>query len=72
MKIVSVLKRNRLIFLVLVVYSILLFTSPDKAIQSWKNSTYYLIEMLQVIIFPAQITVPFPIETSSFPIKTFG
>lgn len=49
MKIVSVLKRNRLIFLVLVVYSILLFTSPDKAIQSWKNSTYYLIEMLQVL-----------------------
>ena len=49
MKIVSVLKRNRLIFLVLVVYSILLFTSPDKAIQSWKNGTYYLIEMLQVL-----------------------
>lgn len=49
MKIVSVLKRNRLIFLVLVVYSILLFTSPDKAIQSWKNSFYYLIEMLQVL-----------------------
>ena len=49
MKIVSVLKRNRLIFLVLVVYSILLFTSPDKAIQSWKHSTYYLIEMLQVL-----------------------
>ncbi len=49
MKIVSILKKNKLVFLVLVVYSILLFTSPDKAIQSWKNSTYYLIEMLQVL-----------------------
>ena len=57
MKIVRVLKRNKLVFFVVVVYSILLFTSPDKAIKSWENSIYYLIEMLQVLPVIFLITV---------------
>lgn len=57
MKIVSVLKRNKLVFFVVVVYSILFFSAPDKAIQSWKNSIYYLVEMLQVLPVIFLITV---------------
>jgi len=49
MKIIRMLKRNKLLFLVVVVYGILLLTSADKALQAWKNSIYYLIEMLQVL-----------------------
>ncbi len=49
MKIVSLIKKNKLIFLVALTYITVLTISPDKAMASVKNSVYYLIEMVQVL-----------------------
>lgn len=49
MKIMAIIKKNKLIVFVAAAYGILLLASPDQALQSWRNSIYYLIEMLQVL-----------------------
>lgn len=49
MKLIKIVYKNKLLFLVVAVYLILLGTMPDKAIQSSKNSLYYVIEMLQIM-----------------------
>lgn len=49
MKIVSLIKKNKLIFIVALTYITVLAISPDKAMTSVKNSVYYLLEMLQVL-----------------------
>jgi len=45
----SIIRKNKLIVLVTLVYSALFILSPDKAIKSIENSVYYLLEMLQVL-----------------------
>jgi uncharacterized membrane protein YraQ (UPF0718 family) len=49
MKLIKLVKKNKLLFLVAVVYLFLLGTMPDKAAQSGRNSMYYVIEMLQIM-----------------------
>jgi uncharacterized membrane protein YraQ (UPF0718 family) len=48
-KLLNVVKKNKLLFVVAAVYLVLLGTMSDKAIQSSKNSMYYVIEMLQIM-----------------------
>ena len=45
----TILKKNKLVVLVLVVYLSLFIVSPQKAIRSLDNSIYYLIEMFQIL-----------------------
>lgn len=49
MKIIDLIRRNKLLTLVLLAYLFLFITSQDKAYLSIKNSMYYIIEMLQVM-----------------------
>lgn len=49
MKIMTVLKKNKLLMLVALAYIVIFIVSPDKAIKSVGNSVYYLVEMLQVL-----------------------
>lgn len=46
---ITILKKNKLIVLVLAVYLSLFIVSPQKAIRSLDNSIYYLIEMVQIL-----------------------
>ena len=46
---ITILKKNKLVVLVLVVYLSLFIVSPQKAIRSLDNSIYYLIEMVQIL-----------------------
>lgn len=49
MKAIKRVRRNKLLFLVITIYLFLLGIMPDKAIQSSKNSMYYIIEMLEIM-----------------------
>ena len=49
MKTVSMIKKNKLLVLVALAYIVVLIISPEKAMISVGNSTYYLMEMLQVL-----------------------
>ncbi len=49
MKAVAMIKKNKLLFLVALLYAVIFIVSPDKATKSVGNSVYYLIEMLQVL-----------------------
>lgn len=49
MSILKFTKKNKLFSVVALIYIVLLFAMPDKAVESFKNSMYYVIEMLQVI-----------------------
>ncbi|GIM30431.1 hypothetical protein CPJCM30710_30970 [Clostridium polyendosporum] len=49
MNVAKSLKKNKLLFLVVLTYSILLIVMPQKAIQSGKNSGYYVLEMMQIM-----------------------
>lgn len=49
MKLLKVVKKNKLLFLVAAVYIVLIGIVPDKAVQSGKNSMYYVKEMLQIM-----------------------
>ena len=49
MKVVSIIKKNKLLLLVGLAYIAVLIISPEKAMRSVGNSVYYLIEMLQVL-----------------------
>lgn len=70
--VVSIIKRNKLLFLVTLAYAVIFIISPDKAIKSVENSIYYLVEMLQVlpVIFLLTVViealVPKELITSNF------
>lgn len=49
MKIISLIKKNKLILTVVLAYAVIFIVSPDMAFKSVYNSVYYLIEMLQVL-----------------------
>ena len=49
MKAVAMIKKNKLLFLVALLYAVIFIVSPDKATKSVGNSVYYLIEMLQLL-----------------------
>jgi uncharacterized membrane protein YraQ (UPF0718 family) len=48
-KLIKLVNKNKLLFLVALVYLVLLGIIPDKAVQSSKNSMYYIMEMLQIM-----------------------
>lgn len=45
----KLLKKNKLLIIVAVIYIILFIIMPEKGTQSVKNSTYYIIEMLEIM-----------------------
>ncbi len=49
MKIISIIKKNKLLLAVALAYAVIFIASPYKALKSVNNSIYYLIEMLQVL-----------------------
>ena len=49
MNVGTVLKKNKLLLLVALMYLTVLILSPDKAAKSINNSVYYLVEMMQVL-----------------------
>lgn len=49
MKALKLIKNNLFIILVILAYVLLLIFIPDKATESVKNSTYYIIEMLKIL-----------------------
>lgn len=49
MKALNILKKNKLLVLVALVYGIIFIAAPQTAIKSVGNSVYYLVEMLQVL-----------------------
>lgn len=49
MKIIMIIKKNKLVALLVAAYTILFIISPGKAVQSLDNSVYYLIEMIQIL-----------------------
>jgi uncharacterized membrane protein YraQ (UPF0718 family) len=49
MKVVNILKKNKLLLIVALAYMALLIISPEKALKAVKNSVYYLLEMVQVL-----------------------
>lgn len=49
MKALNILKKNKLLFFVALVYAILFIAAPQTAMKAVGNSLYYLIEMLQVL-----------------------
>ncbi|MGI6776459.1 MAG: permease [Acetivibrionales bacterium] len=49
MKIIEIVKKNKLLTAVSLAYIILFIAMPDKAYLSIKNSMYYIIEMLQIM-----------------------
>lgn len=57
MKAVSIIKKNKLLFLVAIAYLMIFAVSPGKAMKSVGNSVYYLVEMLQVLPIIFLLTV---------------
>lgn len=49
MKVVSLIKKNMTVFFVLVAYMMLFVFKTDYGVQAVKNSTYYIIEMFQIM-----------------------
>lgn len=49
MNMIKRFKKNKLLILVVLTYLILLIVRPGKAIQSGKNSIYYVIEMIEIM-----------------------
>ncbi|KXZ39507.1 4Fe-4S single cluster domain of Ferredoxin I [Alkalithermobacter thermoalcaliphilus JW-YL-7 = DSM 7308] len=45
----NIIKKNKLLFIVTLVYVVLFITNTDKAIESTQNSMYYVLEMLQIM-----------------------
>lgn len=73
MKIIQAAKKNKLLVFVILAYAILGITMPQKAMESGKNSMYYVIEMFQIMpvifILTSLIEAWVPRETI---IKGFG
>ena len=57
MKALNFIKKNKLLMLVALAYGIVFLFSPEKAAASVNNSTYYLVEMLQVLPIIFLLTV---------------
>jgi len=59
MKFMKFIKKNKMLFLVGLVYAVLFILSPEKAAQSGQNSLYYLIELLEVLplVFLATVLI---------------
>ena len=57
MSIVSYLKKNKVIPLVVILYAIVFVMVPSKGAESVSNSVYYLIEMIQVLPIIFMLTV---------------
>jgi uncharacterized membrane protein YraQ (UPF0718 family) len=72
MKILSILKKNKLLLFVSLAYLVIVIFSPDKAVESIKNSMYYVIEMLQImpvvflLIVAIEVLVPKEVIMRSF------
>ncbi len=49
MRMISFIRKNKLLMIVIVMYIILFIVMPAKAHQSVQNSIYYVIEMLQIM-----------------------
>lgn len=49
MNMAKAFKKNKTLFIVALAYIVLLFTMPQKAVQSSKNSMYYVKEMIQIM-----------------------
>jgi uncharacterized membrane protein YraQ (UPF0718 family) len=49
MNIANIIRKNKLLLVVVFIYFLLFIITPDKGIQSIKNSMYYIIEMLEII-----------------------
>lgn len=49
MKLVTTMKKNKLIVIVGLVYLLLFIVQPEKAMTAFGNSTYYLVEMLEIM-----------------------
>lgn len=45
----NIAKKNKLLIIVMIIYSVVFILTPDKAVKSLGNSVYYLFEMLQVL-----------------------
>lgn len=73
MSIVKAFKKNKLLLVVIITYIALLVVIPQKAIESGRNSMYYVIEMIQIMpvifILTSLIEAWIPRETI---IKGFG
>ena len=57
MKVLELMKKNKLIVFVVLAYLVVLIISPQKATDSLGNSVYYLLEMLQVLPIIFLLTV---------------
>lgn len=57
MRILERIKKNKLLFFVLLTYVVMFIIAPDKAIKSVDNSLYYLLEMAQVLPVIFMLTV---------------
>ena len=57
MKVLELMKKNKLIVFVVLAYLVVLIISPQKATESLSNSVYYLLEMLQVLPIIFLLTV---------------
>jgi uncharacterized membrane protein YraQ (UPF0718 family) len=73
LSIIRAMKKNKLLFLVILAYLILFIVVPEKGLQSGKNSMYYVIEMIQIMpvvfILTSLIEAWVPRETI---VKGFG
>lgn len=57
MRMIEIIKKNKLLFIIAIVYVTLFIVSPEKAAQSASNSVYYLIEMIEVLPLIFLLTV---------------
>lgn len=57
MKIIEIIKKNKLLVLVAAIYGILFVVAPEKAMKSVNGSLYYLIEMFEVLPLIFLLTV---------------
>lgn len=57
MKALTLLKKNKIIVFVALVYGVLFVLAPQKATEALSNSMYYLVEMLQVLPIIFLLTV---------------
>lgn len=57
MNLVSKIKKNKLIFIVGIIYIVLLIFYPEKGMKALSNTSYYLIEMAQILPVIFVITI---------------
>jgi len=66
MKIIDYMKGHKVMPFVLLIYIVLAVTAPDKALQALSNSSYYLVEMIQImpVIFLLTVSIDLLIPKS--------